>query len=402
MFALINARIIDGNGHKPIENATLLIDGTRIKEFGAGITVPGGISVIDLKGKTLLPAFSDAHTHLGGTDLLTRPGLGSRDTTYDYALNSVNLLRWGVTTVRTAGDFMPDIVSFKGDVASKQLCAPRVLTAGRMFVAQGGHPLDTVYFGDESIRDNACVVCSENTDIDAEVKTLAAAGVDWIKAFISTMNKMDYPNSVPRLSNGTLKKIADAAHRYGKPVMVHVEGPSDIEEAMDIGVESIEHTIGTGAANFDISDSLLTKLADSKTFVVPTMSAIKSHDGSLKGAELVYPHLEKAVKKMIDAGVRVGVGCDSGIPFLPYGESVHTEMELLVGAGMSPMGAICAATKGNAELFRAHADLGSVEAGKLADLVVVGADPLKNICNTRQVELVIKEGRVVFDRMLAN
>jgi imidazolonepropionase-like amidohydrolase len=401
MIAFINAKLIDGTGKQPAEKATVIINGTHIEATGTNLAVPDEASVVDLKGKTLLPAFSDAHTHFGGSDLLSRPALGGRDITYDYALNSINNLQWGVTTIRSAGDYMPDIISFRDDVSNKKLNAPRILTAGRMFVASGGHPLDTVYGSNEAIRDNACVVCYENTDIDAAVKTLIDAGVDWIKAFISTINKMNYPQSVPRISHETLIKITETAHKYGKPVMLHIENPAEIEEALEIGVDSIEHTIGVGNTYFGISDSLLIKLRDKKTFVVPTLSAIKAHDGMLQGAELVYPYLEKVVKKMAIAGVKLAVGCDSGIPFLPYGECVHMEMELLVAAGVSPMDAICIATRNNAELFQMQDKLGTVQAGKLADLVILNADPLRDIDNTRQICLVMKEGRVMIDRLLS-
>lgn len=401
MLAFINARVIDGTGKEPIENATVIISGSTIKDCGAGIAVPDGATVIDLNGKTLLPAFSEAHTHFGGTDLLSRPALGGRDLTYDYSLNSIVNLSWGVTTVRSAGDFMPDIVSFRDSADKEKLYAPRIITAGRMFVAHGGHPIDTVFGGNEDIRANACVECSEDTDIDAAVSGLVEAGVDWIKAFISTVNKMNYPHPVPRLPHETLRKIVDSAHKYGKPVMVHVENPSDISEALELGVESIEHVIGVGNTEFEISDGLLGRLRDSNTYVVPTMSSIKAHDGMLTGAAPVYRHLEKAVKRMADARVKIGVGCDSGVPFMPYGECVHTEMELLVKAGLTPLEVLCMATAGNAGLFRMQDILGTIQAGKLADIVVLNADPLADIRNTREICLVLKDGRIVVDRLLA-
>ena len=401
MLTFINARVIDGTGSPPVENATVIVDNGRIKAVEAGRVMPDCGAVADLKGRMLLPAFSDAHTHFGGSESLSRPGLGGRDITYDYALNSDLCLRWGVTTIRSAGDFMPDIISYRDEVSANQLHAPRILAAGRMFVARGGHPLYTVYGANESIRDNACVVYDEDTDIDAAVRDLAEAGVDWIKAFLSTINKMNYPNEAPRLSYEALRKITETAHKYGKPVMIHVESPADIEEVIDLGVDSIEHVIGVGSTCFEIPDTLLGKLRDSGIYVVPTLSGIKAHDGSLEGAEAVYPYLGKAVKAMADAGVRLGVGCDSGIPFVPCGESVHVEMELFAALGLSPMQVICMATKGNAAMLRRSDAIGTIEAGKLADIVVLSADPLSDIRNTRQIGLVMKEGRIMEDHILS-
>ena len=398
MLAFVNAHLIDGTGAAPLRNATVVVNGARIEAVGAGAAPPDGAVVVDLGGKTLLPAFSDAHVHFGGTELLTRPGLGGRDITYDYALNSRNCLERGVVSVRSAGDFMPDIVSYRDDAASAGLPSPRIVTAGRMFVAPGGHPHDTVFGGNEAIRENACVICDGSTDIDAEVKALADSGADWIKAFLSTMNKMNYPHPVPRLPNETLRKITEAAHKYGKPVMLHVEDPKDAEEAVDLGVDSIEHFIGVGVTRFDISDALLGKLRNSGVFVVPTMSSIKAHDFP---DVPVYPHLAEAIKKLLDAGVKIGVGTDSAIPFVPLGESIHIEFELLASLGLKPLEVLRMATKGNSELLRAGDATGTIETGKLADIVVLEADPLDDIRNTRKIGLVMKEGRIVADRILS-
>lgn len=136
-------------------------------------------------------------------------------------------------------------------------------------------------------------------------------------------------------------------------------------------------------------------------WVVPTMVATKNHDGSIPCAPLVYQTLEKALRRMVQAGVKIGVGCDSGIPFVPYGECVHIEMELLTTVGMSPLTVITAATGGNAKMFHKDDVFGTIEPGKAADLVVLGANPLEDIKNTRDIRMVLRDGRVVVDKLLS-
>jgi imidazolonepropionase-like amidohydrolase len=112
-----------------------------------------------------------------------------------------------------------------------------------------------------------------------------------------------------------------------------------------------------------------------------------------------WADLQTAVKRMIDAGVKIGVGCDSGIPFIPYGECVHTEMELLTEVGYSPLQAITAATGGNAEMMGTADKVGTIMSGKAADLVVLGGNPLDDIRKTRDIKLVLRDGEVVVDHL---
>lgn len=162
---------------------------------------------------------------------------------------------------------------------------------------------------------------------------------------------MQYPCTVPKLTSAQVRRIIRAAHTNDLPVMCHVDDATDLEQALDAGVDTIEHVINVGTEFHQFSPALLDRLASSDTWVVPTMVATKLHDGSIPGAPLVYSALKDAVGQMIQAGVKLGVGCDSGIPFIPYGECVHMEMELLRDAGMSDLQALTAATGGNARCW---------------------------------------------------
>ena len=402
MLALKNAFLIDGTGAGPISGATVLIEGKAISAAGSAVPIPERAQVIDLGGKTLLPGFSDAHVHMGGNASLDRPSKSSRFTSYDYAEHREAALRWGITAVRSAGDFTPDIIEFRNDVNAGMCHSPRVLACGRFMQAKGGHPLSSVYFDDPDIAKEMCVVIDEGTDIDAEVGKLYELGVDWIKTVIADDNKFKYPDTkIPRLSNEQLCVLVDAAHRRGLPVMAHVDDINDLVDAVNVGVDTIEHTINVATSAHEMTDEVLKLLTGRDVWVVPTLVATKIHEGSVAGAPPVWPALQLAARRMVEAGVQLGVGCDSGIPFVPFGECVHIEMELLAEVGLSPLQVITAATGNNAKMMRASDIFGTVAAGQAADLVVLGSNPLDDIKNTRDIRMVLRDGAVVIDNLLS-
>ncbi|MCL1828945.1 MAG: amidohydrolase family protein [Oscillospiraceae bacterium] len=402
MLVFKNAFLIDGTGAAPLPNATVIISGKTIDAAGQNIKPPENAQVIDLKGKPLLPGFSDAHTHFGGSPLLERPGSVSRFTSYDYAEHCEAALSWGVTAMRSAGDFTPDIIEFRDEVNAGKHRSPRVLACGPFLQAKGGHPLSTVYFDDPVIAKGSIVSIDEKTDIDAEVGKLADLGVDWIKVMAGRKNKLKYPDDeVPGLTEKQLRLITDAAHKRGLPVMMHADDVGDLVRAVKAGADTVEHTINVATSDHEMTDEALRLLIDNKVWVVPTMTATKLHDGSAAEAPLVWPALLTAVRRMIQAGVRIGVGCDSGIPFLPRGECIHIETELLTEAGYTPLQAVTAVTGKNAEMLRSNDVFGTVTPGKAADIAVLGSNPLEDIRNTRDILMVLRDGAVVIDKLLS-
>lgn len=399
MLALTNVNLIDGTGKQPVENAVIISENGVITGIGTDIPVPDGFIVINCKGLTAIPALSDVHTHFSGSSFFERPPLGRREQTYDFSEAREACLRWGVLTVRTAGDIVPDILEYKRDVLKGRIISPRILAAGPMFQARGGHPLNTVFMSDTEIEKNACIVIDDETDIEASVKAVCDMGVDWIKVFYAHINKMNYPTPVPRLSRQALERVIRAAHRFGKPVMVHVDDPGEMMDAAVCGADCIEHLIGVGAEETHLSTELIELLRSGNITVVPTMVSIQRFDDKLEGASPVWDSLKAAVKRLKDAGVPLAVGCDSGIPFVAYGESVHDELMYFVEAGFNPMEAICAGTLGNARLLKTDDRTGSLEPGKTADIILLGSNPLEHISNTKDIRMVLMEGRVVFDNL---
>ena len=402
MLVLNHAVLIDGAGGVPLPDATVVIDGGKIGAVGQNLPIPEHAQVIDLKGKTLLPGLIDAHSHLGGSARVDRPPHTGRFVSYDYAEHREAALAWGVTTLRSAGDFMPDIVQFRDEVNAGRHRSPRIVTAGRMIQAQGGHPGYSVLFEDPAIFQNELVFLTEESDPDAEVGKLAEAGVDWIKLVASGENVIRYPMRLPRLTTKQLTELTDAAHRRGLPVMVHVDNFDDMRNALTAGADTIEHTLNNATLGTrELPEDVLRMLTSRDVWVVPTMVATKHHDGSIPNAQPVFPALVKAVRAMRAAGVQLGVGCDSGIPFVSFGECEHEELELLCSAGMTPLEAITAATGKNAKLLRLEKELGRIASGCAADLLAVGGDPLTDIRATRDIRLVIRGGKIVEDRLLS-
>ena len=398
MVIMKNATVIDGTGAKPVPSSTIILNGNRIESAGSGIIEPSGAEiVIDLHGKTVMPGFIDAHVHLGGTDGFDYPGIGSRHETYDFLVSRTNALKWGITTIRSAGDYSPEIFEFRVEVESGRHISPRIVASGKMIQAKGGHPISTVFGGNVAIAENACVLVDENTDLNAEVKALVDAGADWIKTVICEVDKLDYPKRVPRIPPEKIKRIIELAHDYGKPCMVHVDNVSQMREAVLSGADSIEHILSVGSTDTDIDEDLIELLVEKQTYVVPTIYSIKAHENPQGGKPPVYEKLLLQVNKLVTAGVNVCAGTDASIPLVSLGESFHEELSELVKCGMTPLDAIKAATYGNAKLLRKDKELGAVLPGYMADLVIVDGDPATDIAQTKNILYVIANGRIVAD-----
>ncbi len=407
MLVLNNGILIDGTGRAPIQKAVITIEDNIIADVNTGSNFPGSARAINLDGLTVMPGLIDCHIHLGGLTV-DKPGKSIGKITFmdiasflfDYLRNYNHRRRLaienGVTTIRSGGDLYPHIIRLRDSIAAGKLSGPRIFAPGPTFTAPGGHPASTIYKGNRYIIENAIRLVADVDDAREEVNKLIEGGVDYIKAIYSDINPMDITHRVPKLSFDVLKVLADEAHQHNTRLMVHTGSPEEITDAITAGADSIEHGILPGADSTEFKDDLVKMILDKGVYFVPTLSIAWAYKN-------VYPdffsNLKKSVKKLHGAGVNIAAGTDSGTPGVVIGKGLHKELELMVEAGMSPMEAIMAGTRNAANNLSKSRELGTIEKGKLADIVVVSGNPLEKIETTRNIKMVIKDGVIVVNKL---
>jgi len=407
VLALINVRLVDGTGYDPIENTAIIIDGNRIKNVGLVTSYPDNTNVVDLRGLTVMPGPIDCHLHLGGLTV-DQPGKAIGKVSFidmasffwDYFRNYAHRRRLaienGVTTIRSAGDHYPHIIRLRDKIAVGKLSGPRIFAPGPTITAPGGHPAGTIYKGNRYIVKNAVRQIADVNTAREEVRKLIEGGVDCIKAIYSDINPMDTTQKVPRLSLDVLETLADETHRHNLRLMVHTGTPQETMDAVKAGADSIEHGILPGANSFDFGDDLIKMMLDKGTYLVPTLSIAWAYKDTYPD---IFTGLKRTFKKLHGAGVNIAAGTDSGTPGVVIGKGLHKEFELMVEAGISPMEAIIAGTRNAADNIAKASELGTIESGKLADVIAVFGDPLKDIRNTREIRLVIKDGEILVNKI---
>ena len=384
---------------------TVIVEGKRVREVAAGSKTPEGATEIDLSSQTCLPGLIDSHTHLSSEGSPTQYVDEFHWNLADYVVRSTlyarRTLLAGFTTVRNLGDRQNETVALRNAINAGLLTGPRIYTAGVAIGSTGGHadPTDGYSYdlaGDpgpekgiiNSVEDAAKAVRLHYKRGDDVIKIMPSGGV--LDQSASGDNS--------QLTLEEIKAVVATAHDYGFTVAAHAHGAESIRRAVVGGVDSIEH--GT---YMDDQDMKLMK--EHGTWYVPTIIAgdFVAHKAAIPGyfppqvaakAAAIGPLILGTAGRAYKAGVKIAFGTDAGV--YPHGENAH-EFELMVQAGMPPLYAIQAATVHASELLKHDKDLGSVTAGKFADVVAVTGNPLDNIGLLKQMNFVMKEG-VVYKR----
>ncbi len=404
-LAITNGTIIDGRGGDPLRG-TILIDGEYITALGRQdqVTIPRDATVVDAMGGSILPGLIDCHVHflLEYPDimrgLITQPSL--------RLLQAIPRMRAtmeaGVTTVRDAGG---SPAGLKIAVERSIVAGPRMQTAVSMITQTGGHGdgfypccVDLGFFG-MRFYDVPNGVADGVDEVRKVVREILRAGADWIK--LATTGGVLSTSDAPTSSQLTVEEIATAVYEAAaqeKRCMAHAQGSQGIKNALLGGVASIEHGVY-------LNDELIDLMLEKDVYLVPTLVAplavvefAKEHPDILppmmaaKAIGVIEAH-QKSFRRAVEAGVKVAMGTDSGVG--RHGENGR-ELQLMVENGMTSMQAIVASTANAAQLLHLGGIVGTLEEGKLADVVVVDGDvsgDIRRIADPANVKLVLKGGR---------
>jgi imidazolonepropionase-like amidohydrolase len=398
MPALIlrNARLIDGTGSQPRDGVTVIVDDGRIESVrptsgGDGPDDPSA-TLLDLQGRTLLPGLINAHCHImfdaGPDPIASVSRLEVAPAVLKAAKRGEDMLRAGITTGRDLGGYEYGELALRDAFASGDLPGPRLRCAGKVITMTGGHgwPIGLESDGPDAVRRSA----RENLKRGADcLKFMATGGV---------LTPGVEPGA-SQLDEGELRAGVEEARKVGKRTASHAQGTSGIKNALRAGIDTIEHGIY-------LDDEAIEMMVQRGVVFVPTLAAPYQiiEAGEARGIPLWA--LEKS-RRVVDAhrrsfewamaaGVTIAAGNDGGTPFNPSDDLI-TELRLMVDYGMNTLAALRTATYGSARALGLSEELGTVQVGKFADLIVLdeGADPVANITSLAQVETVIRAGRVV-------
>jgi imidazolonepropionase-like amidohydrolase len=427
---LVGATLVDGTGAAPVAGATVVVRDGRIECAGRDCRIPPGAAVTDVSGKWIVPGLVDAHVHFSQTGWADgRPdSIDVRDR-YPYeqaesalALHPERIFRTdlcsGVTSVFDNGGYVWTV-----DMAHRERDdpnAPRVAAAGPL--------LSTIDFWLNLPAERQFVHLKDVDAARSGARYLAARGADAVKVwFIVT------PEQTVEASTPAVLAAGEEAKRLGRPLIVHATGLDEAKVALKAGAHLLVHSVW----DLPVDDEFLALAKANGAIYCPTLTVVDGYlrlnqsavsgrppriddpngcvdralvdrieaPGALpagKAAETVQ-RLEKVVpgmrstmaanlKRVSDAGITVAMGTDAGNPLTLHGPSVYVEMEAMQDAGLSPMQVIVAATRGGSRAMGAESETGTLEKGKSADLIVVGADPTKDVANLRKVLFVMRAG----------
>jgi imidazolonepropionase-like amidohydrolase len=359
-LTIINGGLIDGTGADPIKDAVLIIQGERIVAVGprSSISIPVNTQIIDVQGATILPGFFNAHVH--------------------GAYNAEKLAAWakeGVTTVRDLGAHQWPPSKALIDQIEKDNRYARLISGGIFITPPGGYPI-AVFGGNGK-------TIGTMEEAPLAVNEMLDQGADVIK--ISLESGQVFGQKIPMLTTEQVKAIVAAAQQYGTRVSAHATVTKDLKRAIDEGIDDVAHMVVD-----PINDDLIKAMIDRDMSWVPTIELWKNV-GQGQDANVI-----ENLRRYVAAGGKVALGTDFEGYYTPFQLGMPTkEIAWMSEAGMTPLQIIVAATKNAAHVSNVEQDLGTLEAGKIADVLIVKGNPLQDLRALNNVQYVIHNGEMI-------
>ncbi len=407
--------LIDGTGKPPMTDVLIWIQGDRITKVGGNESIPPDAVVIDASDQVVIPGLIDTHVHLG-EQAIKEKSPGYEDQVHLHLRQN---LAFGVTTVFSLGLDREFIFSIRDRSWESDFVGSRILTAGSGFTAIGGHPTQLNLGVPNEIDDPA--------QARERVRQLVAKRIDGIKIwFGGNFQPATSPGrpELPTMKAEVARAIIEEGHKSNLKVIAHINNAEGTKTLVRLQLDRITHI-----AQDPYDDETLKLMKRQGTLLVPTLvqrrkaliftedqqllddpfvravlgrevdqlkqALAKTKPETLESMKQSYEQAKGNLRQVKNAGVGLALGTDAGSPFAPMGLVTHQEMEAFVDAGLSPMEALIAATRGSAEWAGVSHSVGTIEAGKLADMVILKQSPLLDIKNTRKIAKIILGGRVV-------
>ena len=456
-LAITNARLIDGTGAAAVDGTTIVVRDGRIAAVGRGgsVAVPEGMRTIDAAGKVVMPGLADMHVHFSfGAPMQRRADETEAVLARELYYGVTSILQLGATE----GD-VASIRALRARREAGTLAAPYIYASGGHLTLPGTHPVYTIFPPEvraQADRLTAATPADQPVDLvplglglsfvrnetaaRQAVRERAEGGMDAIKITVES-GPMPFGDDHPLMPVAMIRAIVDEAHARDLPVFAHISSPNELEAVMEGGVDAVVHavidrplpdatvaarmaanglalvptlTLNDGAVEYATAPGYMDDPFFRATVGDAEIAALRGpfagiwrqgwdvNAGGEGGDRLAAMQQHRAdvlasVGTIHAAGVPVVLGTDTGNPYVYPGYSVHRELELLVQAGLTPMQAIEAGTRRAAEMLRKQDEFGTIAPGRRADLLLLDADPLLDIRNTRRIDTVVAAG-VVVDR----
>ena len=401
-IVIYTSSYIDVNKKQINNNYSITVAGDRIISIDKGFIDVNDNELIDLRGMTLMPGLMDMHVHFGQEyqSKAERPSKIERETSAILAAkHALITLKSGFTTVRQVGDSGMVAISLRDLINSNQIVGPRIFTSGKSIATTGGHADPTNGKDKDSYEYPTAEDGVINGPYDAytAVRQRYKDGADGIKLTVTGgVLSVAKSGENPQFTADEVEAVVNAAKDYGMWVAVHAHGSVGMKRAVIAGVDSVEH--GTF-----MTTEVMDLMIKNETFYVPTISAGEFVADKSKidnyfpeivrpKAASVGPQIGSTFSKAYKRGVKIAFGTDAGVQ--PHGTN-WKEFVYMVQYGMPPIETIASATIKTAQLLGIETDLGSVDVGKIADLIAVKGNPLKDINSMKNISFVMKDGVVI-------